>query len=153
MKTVFEWPHQVAADETDELGHANNEAYLRWMNAAAVAHTTALGWPPHAYLNQGQGWVVRRHEIEYLRPAQPGTDLVVRTWVRAIDRATSLRCYAIARRTDQALLARGQTLWAWIHFGTGRPARIPPAVSAAFPVHPEDVFAGRHPAGSDARRS
>jgi acyl-CoA thioester hydrolase len=141
MSAVFEWLHVVRTNELDQLGHANNEAYLRWMNQAAVAHSAALGWPVEAYFRQGQGWVVRRHEIEYLRPAQPGAELTVRTWVQTIDKASSWRCYAILTRNERVLLARGRTLWAWINYQTGRLSRIPPAVSAAFTVVPSNVFA------------
>lgn len=64
MNGAFLWSHRVLDDELDvELGHVNNEVYLHWMNQAAAAHSAALGWPAAVYLNQGQGWVVRRHEI------------------------------------------------------------------------------------------
>lgn len=141
MSELHEWVHEVIAEEGDELGHANNEAYLRWMNRAAVSHSDALGWPTEAYLRRGQGWVVRRHEIEYLRSAFPGMSLVVQTWVQTFERASSWRCYAIRNRADGLLLARGRTLWAWIDFQTRRPARVPSEVVAAFPIRPEDVFA------------
>jgi acyl-CoA thioester hydrolase len=136
MNPVFEWPHVVRGDEVDELGHANNEAYLHWMNSAAVAHSAALGWPTATYLQQGQGWVVRRHEIEYLHPVKPETRLVVRTWVEGFEKASSWRAYAVIVPPNDTLAARGRTLWAWINYATGRPARIPPGVLAAFPVLP-----------------
>jgi acyl-CoA thioester hydrolase len=142
---VFEWIHTVQADEADELGHANNEVYLRWMNRAAVAHSAALGWPTEAYLRQGQGWVVRRHEIEYLKPAWPGAELVVRTWVQTLEKATSWRCYAILARPDLTMLARGRTLWAWINYSTRRVSRIPVAVSGAFTLVATDVFSATVP--------
>ena len=78
MNVIFEWPHVVGPEEVDELGRANNEAYLRWMNSAAVAHSAALGWPMERYFQMGEGWVVRRHEIEYLRPALPGAIMTIR---------------------------------------------------------------------------
>ena len=120
MNVIFEWPHVVQANEVDELRRANNEAYLRWMNRAAVAHSTALGWPLERYFQLGEGWVVRRHEIEYLRPALPGAQLVIRTWVQSFARASSWRCYAVLACPDSARVACGRTLWAWIDFPTGR---------------------------------
>lgn len=148
MNVIFEWPHVVGAEEVDELGRANNEAYLRWMNSAAVAHSAALGWSLERYLQQGEGWVVRRHEIEYLRPALPGAQLIIRTWVLSFERASSWRCYAVLACPGDALVARGRTLWAWIDFRTGRLRRIPTEVSAAFPIHHEDVFSDRAPGGA-----
>jgi acyl-CoA thioester hydrolase len=134
MSAVFEWAHVVGAEEADELGHASNEAYLRWMNAAAVAHSTELGWPTQRYLAQGQGWVVRRHELEYFRPARPGMEIVVRTWVRSFEKASSWRCYDIEASREPLRLASGRTLWVWINYQTGRLGRIPAEVRAAFPV-------------------
>ena len=146
MSALFEWPHVVRADEADELGHANNEVYLHWMNKAAVAHSAALGWHAEAYLQQGKGWVVRRHEVEYLRPALPGTELIVRTWVQTFEKASSWRCYAILACPEHVLLARGRTLWAWIDYKTRRLCRVPAAVSSAFTLIPTNVFEAPAPA-------
>ncbi len=35
---IFDYPHTVAADEIDELGHANNVAFVAWMQ-----HRRGLG--------------------------------------------------------------------------------------------------------------
>lgn len=133
MIDVFAWTHRVGADEVDELGHANNIVYLRWMNAAAVAHSAALGWPMESYFQRGEGWVVRRHEIEYLRPAPPNSEVIIRTWVQTFEKASSWRAYAIMS-SEGHQLARARTLWAWINYRTGRLCRIPPEVAAAFPI-------------------
>jgi acyl-CoA thioester hydrolase len=140
MIAVFEWSHKVEAVEVDELGHANNLACLRWMNAAAVAHSAALGWPMENYFKQGHGWVVRRHEVEYLRPAPPDAAIIVRTWVQTVERASSWRCYEVRLGGSEQVIARGRTLWAWVDYRTGRPARIPATVAAAFPVVGRNVF-------------
>ena len=39
MPSVFEYHHTVAAGEIDVQGHANNVAYIQWMQDAAVAAT------------------------------------------------------------------------------------------------------------------
>ena len=57
LPDVFQYPHRVRDDEIDELGHANNVVYLAWMQAAALAHTAALGWPAERYQQLGIGWV------------------------------------------------------------------------------------------------
>jgi acyl-CoA thioester hydrolase len=134
MIETFDYPHTVAADEIDELGHANNVAYVAWMQAAAVAHSAALGWTPERYLELGMGWVARRHEIEYLRPAFAGEELVVETRVADMKKVTSRRVYRILRRSDGELLARAATDWAFVNYATGRPTRIPAEIAGAFPV-------------------
>ena len=60
MPEIYEHLHTVADHEIDALGHANNVAYVEWMQDAALAHSAAQGWPPEAYQSLGAGWVVRR---------------------------------------------------------------------------------------------
>jgi acyl-CoA thioester hydrolase len=134
MAEVFEYPHTVAADEIDQLGHANNVAFVAWMQAAAVAHSAALGWTSERYLELGMGWVARRHTIEYLRPAFEGDQLIVETRVAEMKKVTSLRVYRIVRPSDGDLLAKAATDWAFVRYETGRPVRIPDEITLAFPV-------------------
>ena len=105
MPAVYEHHHTVTAKEIDQLGHANNIAYVRWMQWAATAHSDAQGWTLKDYQALGAGWVVRSHKIEYRRPAFEGDRIVVRTWVAAMDKVTSLRKYEIRRPSDDEMLA------------------------------------------------
>jgi acyl-CoA thioester hydrolase len=137
MSEVYEYRHTVDDDEIDGLDHANNVAYVLWMQSAAMAHSVALGWPSQRYHGLGQGWVVRSHKIEYHLPALAGDQIVVRTWVATIKKATSLRRYKILRLTDEALLAAAETKWAFIDYTTGQPTRIPREVVEAYRVSDE----------------
>jgi acyl-CoA thioester hydrolase len=134
MTNYFPYPHTVAQSEIDGQGHANNVAFVAWMQEAALAHSAALGWPAERYRQLGMGWVVRRHEIEYLHPAMAGEEIVVETRVTEMRRATSTRQYRIIRRADGTLLARARTDWAFVSYSTGRPTRIPAEIAHAFPV-------------------
>ncbi len=134
MPAVYEHQHTVLDEEIDGLGHANNVVYLHWMIDAAVAHSIEQGWPGERYQEMGTGWVVRKHEIEYLQPAFAGEQLVVRTWVADMRKVQSRRCYEIIRVDNETLLARGTTNWAFIDFETGAPARIPEEVTESFAV-------------------
>jgi acyl-CoA thioester hydrolase len=134
MPEIYEHHHAIQPDEIDSLGHVNNVSYVIWMQDAAVAHSTAQGWSGDKYRESGQGWVVRSHKIEYLQPAYASEEIVVRTWVATMNKATSLRRYQIVRQADQALLATAETTWAFVNYATGRPARIPQEIAAAFSV-------------------
>lgn len=133
LTEVFEFPHQVQADEIDELGHAGNFHYVRWMQHAAVAHSTVNGWPTQRYQDLGCGWVVRSHQITYRKPAFEGDALIISTWVTNMRRATSLRRYEI-RNQNSGLLATAETDWAFINYTKQSPVRIPPAVAQCFVV-------------------
>lgn len=130
--------HEVAVDPAhiDELGHANNLEYLRWVLEAALAHSTHLGLDQAAYLARGQAWVVRRHEIDYLRPALAGDVLRVETRVVSMSGASSERRTRIFRRADETLLARAATGWVYVDLVRGRPLRVPHDVSSRFPIEP-----------------
>jgi acyl-CoA thioester hydrolase len=134
MTAFFPYQHTVAPSEIDGQGHANNVAFVAWMQEAALAHSAALGWPAERYRQLGMGWVVRRHEIEYLHPALSGEEIIVETRVTEMRRATSTRQYRIIRRADGKLLARAQTDWAFVNYSTGRPTRIPTELATVFPV-------------------
>jgi acyl-CoA thioester hydrolase len=143
MPAIYYHSHRIGTDDLDQLGHANNLAFLRWMQSAAVKHSAAQGWPTERYLELGCGWVVRSHQIEYLQPGMPDQEIVVKTWVADMQKVTSLRRYHILRRAEkkEILLAEAATNWAFIHYKSGMPKRIPPEVAACFVVVPEiDAF-------------
>lgn len=123
----------VPEDAVDENGHANNVAYVGWMQDAAVAHSGHSGGTGAAH-EAGGTWVVRSHRVEYLRPAFEGQALRVRTWVADLRRARSRRRYEFARAGDGTVIARGETEWVFIDAGSGRPRTIPETVRACFEV-------------------
>ncbi len=134
MPEIFQYRYTVRPEDIDALGHANNVAYIEWMQSAAVAHSAAQGWPGERYHELGFGWVVRSHQITYVQPALAQDAIVVRTWVATMKKVTSLRRYQILRADDDTLLATAETNWAFIDYSTGQPRRIPPEISGAFQV-------------------
>lgn len=133
MIAQFDYHHTVTKEDIDELGHAGNFHYIRWMQHAAIAHSGANGWTAGDYRELGSGWVVRSHKITYLKPAFEGEALVIRTWVANMKPATSLRLYEIRNGAGE-VLARAETDWAFISYQSLRPTRIPPKVANSFPI-------------------
>ena len=134
MPAVFEYFHQVSADEIDGLGHVNNVAYVRWMQDAAVAHSTVRGWDAQRYASEDCGFVARSHFIEYLQPAFAEETILIRTWIAGMEKITSLRRYRMIRTSDDTLLAIAETNWAFLNLTTRRPKRIPAELRAAFDI-------------------
>jgi acyl-CoA thioester hydrolase len=134
LPAIYEYPWQVTADEIDGLGHVGNVEYLRWLQAAAIAHSAAQGWPTEKYFELGAGWVVRSHQIEYLMPAHRDDAIVVRTWVANLRGIRSLRRYEVWRPADQTLLAKAHTEWVFISFTSRQPRRVPEEIQAAFEI-------------------
>ena len=132
MPAIYDHTHTVLESEIDGQGHVNNIEYVKWMNWAAVAHSSLQGWPPERYREVGAGWVVRTHRIDYLQAAFAGEEIVVRTWVSDFKKVTSLRKYRILRPSDNATLAVAETNWAFIGLEHHVPRRIPAELSGAF---------------------
>jgi acyl-CoA thioester hydrolase len=121
---------RVERADIDELGHANNVVWVRWLNQAAIAHATHVGWGMEACRAEGVIWVVRRHDIEYLLPAFEGEELSALTWVESMRGASSQRRSAF-RRGEQ-LLATAETTWVLLDAQAGKPRRVPPTMLAAY---------------------
>ncbi len=131
---------EVQSGDIDELGHASNLVYLRWFLEAAVAHSEAVGLPVDAYRAQGGVFVVRRHVIDYLRPALRGDMLELRTWISSASAAACVREGELRDPPSGALLARVTTTWTFVDVRTGRPKRIPESVRVAFGEPPRRVL-------------
>jgi acyl-CoA thioester hydrolase len=125
---------QVGDDDIDMLGHASNIAYLRWVQDVALAHSAAVGLDMEGYSQLGAVFVVRRHEIDYLRPVVRGEQLELRTWIDSASAAKCKRATEIARvgSPEVVVVARAMTTWGFVELATGRPTRIPDSVRIAF---------------------
>jgi acyl-CoA thioester hydrolase len=113
----------VEATDIDQLGHANNVAYVRWVQEVAAAHWHHL-YPPTAELPP-QVWVVQEHHVRYLRSAYAGDELRASTWVGDVKGASSKRLTRIERVADGQLLCAAETQWVLLESGSGRPVRVP----------------------------
>jgi acyl-CoA thioester hydrolase len=137
LNPVYSYEFTVPADALDENGHVNNVRYVQWMQDAAVRHYESIGGIP---LTQAIGatWVVRSHNIEYLRPAFADDRIEVRTWVVNIRRVRSLRRYRFIRVADGKLLVKGETDWVFVDARTGVPMAVPEEIIRIFPLLPEE---------------
>lgn len=118
MSHVFYLPITVAAEDIDELNHVNNIVYLRYVQDAAVGHWKTV---PQEIASQII-WMARRHEIDYLKQAFLGEELVAKTWVDDFVGVKSIRHCEIMR--GEEVLARSVTHWISLDAQTLRPKRI-----------------------------
>jgi acyl-CoA thioester hydrolase len=122
---------QVGPADLDAQAHVNNVVYVRWVQDAAVAHWESLTTPE---TRAEVGWVLLRHEIDYLRPALLGDEVRVRTEVGHLEGLTFERHTEIRAGDGGRLLARSRTLWCPVHPRTGRPRRVSAELRALFAV-------------------
>lgn len=127
---AFEIPIVVRPADIDDNDHVNNVIYLHWVYEVALAHWMARSTPE---IRAEFAWVATRHELDYKREARLGDAIVARTWIGDVDSRRFERHTEIVRTTDQAVLARGRTLWCLINRATGKITRIAPTILACFP--------------------
>ena len=141
MPRIFVRNFAVPADAIDGMGHVNNLEYVRWMQDVAIEHSAARGWPMERYLRTKTAWVVRKHTIEYVRPAFAGEEVSLFTWVAGYRQSSSQRRYLFWRGSDQQALVRAETLWVFVDAWTGRARSIPEELAADFETAAdEEVF-------------
>ena len=132
VSPVFTERRVARADEIDELGHVSNIEIVRWIQDIAWAHSIAVGWDVDRYRAVGAVFVVRRHEIDYLRPVMAGDEVEVQTWIESWTGAASIRATRVRRLADGVAVAAGATQWVFVSIASGRPRRIPADVATAF---------------------
>lgn len=121
--------------DIDGFGHVNNTVYVRWINDGAWAHSKALGLDFARYRALDAGFVVIRHEIDYLSSALPGETALVGTWITANDcRLRLTRRFQLRDAASGRTLARAVTGFAAIALSTGRARRMPDAFRTGYPV-------------------
>lgn len=117
---------QVVEDDTDELGHANNVVYVRWLEDISWAHVNELGMNWALHEATGKAMAITRTEIDYLASANAGDRLLMGTWITGFDgRFRSARQFQLVRLADRKTLMRAVSTHACVDLKTQRPSRAP----------------------------
>ncbi|HET9913540.1 MAG TPA: thioesterase family protein, partial [Anaerolineales bacterium] len=132
---VYTRSFTIPGNVIDENGHANNVAYVQWMQDIAVEHYASIGGI-EAQGNEAT-WFIREHKIEYFLPAFAGEEIEIKTWVENVRRVRSLRKYEFVRKSDGKVLVKGETDWVFVDAKTGAPRAIPEEVSKVFALPQE----------------
>jgi acyl-CoA thioester hydrolase len=129
---VFKTRRRVEWRDIDPAQHVNNANYIAYIGEAGFAVAEAHGWPAGRILAEGLAVVARRHQIEYRAQTRHGDELEIATWLSDVRRAQVTRHYTLTRVSDNALVARVRSQYAWINRHTQQPARIPAHFLADF---------------------
>ena len=133
-QNVFELHYRAVEADIDAMNHVNNLEYLRWTLRAAHSHSKSVGWSGERYRELGAGFIVRSHSIKYRLPALLGDEVTIRTWVKEMNKFSSVRKYHIIRNSDGKRLADAETNWVFVDFETTQLQAIPTEVREAFGV-------------------
>jgi acyl-CoA thioester hydrolase len=137
---LYERRIRVAAEHLDAQNHVNNVVYIQWIEDTAVAHWEARTSPE---IRSEVGWVLLRHEVDYLRPAGAGDEVVVRTGVEFVQRLRVDRLMDMRRVEDGEVLLRSRAVWCPVSPRNGRPIRVTDPLREAFASTPEELDALR----------
>lgn len=126
MTKSHRFPVRVYFEDTDAGGVAYHANYLKWAERARTESLRAMHLP-HALMMERHNsmLVVRRIEVEYVRPARLDEALLVETRVRAIGAATLDLDQTVMREEGEAVLARLAVGLVCVRADGLRPARIP----------------------------
>lgn len=119
MKDIFELKLKVTSSDIDDLNHVNNVVYVQWMDKVAFEHWKFLTQkdPLPQYI-----WVVLKHEIEYLKQAILGDEIIVKTWVGETKGFKSERLMEFYKNNQ--LLVKAKTVWGMLDAENYKPSRI-----------------------------
>ncbi len=126
----------IAPEHIDELDHVNNVVWLSFAVELAMAHSAVLGLDMATYRKVGGVWVARRHEIDYLRSAALGDEIVEETWVVQMRAARSIRRARFTTPGGDELV-RCCMEWAFVDPASQRPRRVPADVLERFTPIPD----------------
>jgi acyl-CoA thioester hydrolase len=129
MRETFRLPLRVYYEDTDAAGVVYYANYLKFMERARTEWLAALGFELAALERvQRIVFVVRRAEIDYLRPAALGDHLHATMTLSELGRASMTAIQDVVR--GESVLAHARVTLACVGSATWRPTRIPPALHA-----------------------
>ena len=135
-KNIYIYEFRVSESVIDANGHVNNVAYVQWMQDVAIKHSISTGTTDVMH-SVGTSWIAHSHNIKYQNAAFLDEDIMALTWIANIQKVRSQRRYMFVRKSDNKILARGQTDWVFVDSKTGRAKKIPTEITKLFHTVPE----------------
>ncbi len=131
---VFESRFRVRSYELDSFAHMNHAVFLNWFEQARFDAFEQAGFPIPEMQARGWGVYVVKLEVEYLKEARLGDELVVRTWVEGVGR-TSMAFHQVAAPANAPDVTSADARVRAVWIGQDRrPTRIPAEVRTALGV-------------------
>lgn len=127
----FEQPITILPQDIDLYDHVNNVVYLRWVQEVSTSHWMAAATEAQ---KESIGWVVVRHEIDYISAVRLGDEIIGRTWVGVAQKNLFERHVEIVRVRDNKVIARARSMWCPIDLKSRRPTRVGEEIYKHFSV-------------------
>jgi acyl-CoA thioester hydrolase len=122
------FPIRVYYEDTDAGGIVYHATYLRFAERARSEFLRLIGWQHQKVLDEtGLGWVVRRAEIDFRRPARLDDALTVVTGIESMAGASMRAVQSIRLGALELVILRLQLV---LLSRSGRPGRLPAGLKA-----------------------
>lgn len=132
-ESAFRTTRRIYFYEMDQYRHVNNAVYLNYLEQAAIDACADAGFDLSRLDEMGGLFIIRQHDIEYLRPARYGDSLDIATWISQLTTSSLLR-HTTMHIHGGDLAIRAQTRWVWIDLARRASAPIPDALLATLKV-------------------
>jgi acyl-CoA thioester hydrolase len=100
--------------ETDQMGRIYYSRYLEWFELGRASHLKAAGFPYSEMEKLGLYLVISDTYIKYHRPAKYEDEIIVRTKITEISKASATFEYEVINEKTKELLATGNSKLACI---------------------------------------
>ena len=130
----------VNKDAIDPNNHVSNVKYIEWMQDTAIAHSNELGYSYDRFKELGTVWLVKSHQIDYMRPILLNDEIEITTWISEIVKSKFTREYSFKRKGDKKVLAKAKTDWVYFDIEANRPCKqVHPEVLDSFQIAEQTI--------------
>ena len=119
--------------DTDAAGVVHNVAYLRLVEVARTELAEHLGWSLSEMNLTGLVPVVARTEIDYLKPARLGDEVLIQSQLTSLEKIRFHLEFRLTRASDGLLLSLCRQTMVTVQLPSGRPRPVPDSWKHAYP--------------------
>ncbi|MCL9782678.1 tol-pal system-associated acyl-CoA thioesterase [Vibrio sp. S4M6] len=122
--TVFSWPITVYYEDTDAGGVVYHANYLKYFERARTEYLRSIGFKQNDLLQQNISFVVRNIDVDFIERARLDEQLIVRSYVSKLKKATVMFCQEIVNH-QEVTLCKAMVKVACIDIEKLKPIAIP----------------------------
>ncbi len=120
---IFEKKFQIPSYFVDDRSQLTVSSLFSLLQEVSDSHATLLGAGWHALRDRGFFWVLTRMRLKINRLPEWTEPVLMRSWVRKSEAATSPRDYELLDAEGNLLVA-GSSIWAILDTAEARPQRM-----------------------------
>ncbi|WP_144405965.1 tol-pal system-associated acyl-CoA thioesterase [Kangiella geojedonensis] len=134
MAREFNWPVRVYYEDTDVAGVVYYANYLKFYERGRTEWLRSLGWEQDVLIDKGLAFAVAHVDAKYIRPARFNDQLIVKTRISSVRKASVIfeqEIYRVDENSDesddnkQQLVNKATIRVACVDMDTMTPAPMP----------------------------